>query len=156
MALRPDRWIIEEDITQACHTVTNRGVILCYSTSNSGVAVGGPGNVEAFASPSGKTPAGMLLDDCVSVDETQYHRNFHKDQIVLDEKCCLVKKGRLVTNMIFGTPAVGGTAYLHGTGFISTSVHGGGGTVATPKIGQFASIKDELGYVAIDIMLPQL
>lgn len=155
MALKGDRVIIETDITLTCESVAERGVVLCHKTSGSGVAIGSSaGQADLYASASGHTVAGILLNDVVDVDQTRYHLNFHKDEKVTGQKCTLLKKGRVTTNKISGTPTVDATAYLTSNGELTPTVSATGGTAATPKVGKFASIKDEAGYCAVDINLP--
>jgi hypothetical protein len=155
MALRGERVIIETDITLSSAAVTSRGCVMAYSTSGSGVAIGdSAGTVDKFASASGKVPAGILLQDVVSTDQSRYHLNFHKEEVPSGAPVTLVRKGRLTTNEVTGTPAVGGTAYLTSNGQVTPTMSATGGLSATPKVGQFVSIKDADGYVTIDVNLP--
>jgi hypothetical protein len=154
MALKGDRKIIETDITMTCESVAERGVTLVHKTSGSGIALGESAGQADLLSPSGKIVAGMLLNDVVNIDTTRYHTNFHKDETLIGARCTLLRKGRLTTNKISGTPAVGDTAYLTTSGNLTPTVSATGGVAATPKVGQFRSIKDERGYVTVDINLP--
>lgn len=155
MALKGDRNTIETDITLTCDTVAERGVILVHKTSGSGVALGTSAGVcELQAAPSGKVVAGLLINDVVSLDETRYHRNFHKDERLTGERVTLLRKGWVITDKVTGTPTVGATAYLTANGVVTPTVSATGGTAATPKVGQFASIKDENGFVKLEVNLP--
>ena len=155
MALKPDRQAIEYDIKRGCTTVAERGVIAVFSTSGSGAAIGlTAGFVQIAANPSGTVPAGVLLNDVVNIDETRYHRNFYKDEIKVNEPVALLKKGYVTTNMVTGTPTVGQTAYVSASGYVTPTVSATGGLAATPKVGQFTSIKDEAGYVTLEVNLP--
>lgn len=155
MALKGDRVIIETDITQTCASATNRGVVLCGVTSGSGVAVGSKaGGSDLLASPSGSRVTGLLLNDVVSVDQTRYHKNFQKDETLINERCTLLRKGRVTTDQISGTPAEGDKAYLTTNGQLTPTLSATGGLVATPKVGEFRSIKDENGFAAVDVNLP--
>lgn len=155
MALKADRSIIETDITQTCPSVAERGVTLVYSTGGSGVALGASaGASDLVANPSGYKVAGLLLNDVVSVDETRYHRNFHKDETKTGERCTLLRKGRVTTNKVTGTPTAGATAYLTTNGVLTPTLSATGGLAATPKVGVFAGAKDESDYVTVDINLP--
>jgi len=155
MALKGERVILETDITLTCESVASRGVVLVHKTSGSGAALGDTaGEADLVSNPSGYKVAGLLLNDVVDVDETRYHRNFHKDETKKGERCTLLKKGRVTTNKIIGTPAVGDTAYLDSSGNLTPTAHSTGGLVAKPKVGQFVSIKDENGYATVDVNLP--
>jgi hypothetical protein len=155
MALKGDRYEFETDISRTCESATERGVVLCGLTAGSGAALGATaGKADLMADPSGKVPAGMLMNDVVSVDETRYHRNFQKDEHKVGERCRLLRKGWVVTNKISGTPTDGATAYLTTNGQVTPTLSATGGLVATPKVGQFRGIKDEDGYAKVDINLP--
>lgn len=157
MALKGDRVVLETDITLTCATATARGFVLVHSTSGSGVAIGeSAGGADLVAAPSGYKVAGLLMNDVVSVDETRYHRNFQKDETLINERCTLLRKGRVTTNALVAgqTPAVGGTAYLGADGKVTATKSTTGGLAATPPVGEFKSIKDENGYVCVEINLP--
>lgn len=155
MALKGDRVVIETDITLTCETATERGVVLVHKTAGSGIGLGASaGKADFVASASGQKVAGLLLNDVVSIDETRYHRNFHKDEMKVGERCTLLKKGRVTTNKIVGTPTVDDIAYLTSSGQLTPTISSTGGLVATPKVGKFASGKDADGYAAVDINLP--
>jgi hypothetical protein len=155
MALKGDRVVIETDITLTCPTATERGVVLCRKTAGSGIALGAvAGAADLYADPSGKVPVGMLMNDVVDVDETRYHRNFQKDEMKKGERVTILRKGRLTTNKVTGTPSDGATAYLTANGVLTPTLSTTGGLVATPKVGQFAGKLDENGYAAVDLNLP--
>ncbi len=157
MSIKANRVILETDITQILNTAQTRGVTLCYATSGSGVALGdSAGSVDNFVNPSGKTPAGLLMNDQVSIDPTRQHINFHKDELLVGQRCTLLRKGRVTIDNITGNPTEGAIAYLAASGSLTPTVDANGGTAATPKVGKFASSMDESGYAAVDIMLPQL
>jgi hypothetical protein len=155
MALKGERVILETDITLTCQSATNRGVVLCYKTSGSGVNLGeSAGAADLMANPSGFVPAGLLLGDVVNIDLTRYHLNFHKDEVQVGMRVNLLRKGRVTIDGISGTPAVGDTAYLTTNGNLTNTLSATGGLKATPKVGQFQSIKDENGFATVDINLP--
>lgn len=157
MALKADRVILEEDITMTCPTAASRGVVLCHSTSGSGVAIGdSAGAADLYASASGNKPVGILMCDVVSVDLTRYHINFHKDEVPVGNRVHLLKKGTVTTDKVTGTPAYNDTAYLTANGVLTPTLSTTGGLVATPKVGQFKGILDENGFVKVDINLPQI
>ena len=156
MALKGPRYVNETDITFTCPTATERGVVLVFSTAGSGVALGDSAGVVDLLAPSGKVPAGMLMNDVVTVDETVTHRNFYKDVMKTGERVTLMKKGRVTTNMLTAgqTPTPGATAYLDVSGKVTPTLSTTGGLVATPKVGQFVAGKDADGYVTVDVNLP--
>lgn len=158
MALKGERVEIETDITRTLSSATERGVVVCVGTGGSGVALGDRAGtaalVASMATSSGSIPAGLLMNDVVSVDETRYHRNFHKDEHKTGERCRLLRKGRVTTNKVTGTPADGGIAYVTDNGVLTPTKHATGGVAVTPPVGRFAGKLDEDGYVTVDINLP--
>lgn len=155
MALKGDRIVIDTDITLNCLSVAERGVVLVHKTAGSGVALGSfAGAADLVANPSGFKVAGVLMNDVVNIDETRFHRNYHKSEMLVGERCNLLKKGRVVTNMVTGTPTAGDIAYITTSGNVTPTVSATGGLVATPKVGVFAGAKDENGYVALEVNLP--
>jgi hypothetical protein len=155
MALKADRYEFETDITKTCESVAERGVVLVNLTAGSGVAIGeSAGKADLVANPSGYTVAGVLLNDVVSTDQTKFHINYHKDETKAGARCRLLKKGWVITNKVTGTPTNGATAYLTTSGVVTPTVSSTGGLAATPKVGQFDSIKDENSYVKLTVNLP--
>lgn len=155
MALKGDRVIIETDITLTCESAASRGVILCHKTAGSGVALGDTaGQADLIAAPSGYKVAGLLLNDVVDIDETRYHRNWHKQEQKKSERCTLLRKGKVTTNALSGSPNAGDPAYLTANGQVTPTKSTTGGLVATPPVGEFKSKKDENGYVTIELNLP--
>jgi hypothetical protein len=155
MALKGDRIVLESDITQTCLSATQRGVVLCYSASGSGVGQGASaGTSDLFANPSGQIVAGLLMNDVVNVDLTRYHLNFHKLETLIGMRVELLRKGRITTDQISGNPSVGNTAYLTASGQLTPTVSSTGGLAATPKVGVFRTTKDENGFSSVDINLP--
>jgi hypothetical protein len=155
MALKADRFEQETDITMTCPSVASRGVGLCVKTSGSGVALGDSASVcDLFASPSGQVFAGVLMNDVVNIDLTRYHINFHKDEVPINYRVRLLRKGWVITDQISGTPTVGQTAYLTTNGQFTPTLSATGGLVATPKAGRFESIKDASGFVKLAVNIP--
>lgn len=155
MALKGPRVIIETDITFTCQSTTNRGVVLCRTLAGSGVALGNlAGQASLSASPSGLRVAGLLMNDVVNIDPTRQHINFQQDQTLVGQRCTLLRKGRVTTDQISGSPNDGDTAYLTTNGQLTPTMSATGGLVATPKIGVFDGIKDENGFITVDVNLP--
>lgn len=160
MALKPDREYNEvTDITNFWTTIAaEKGGIASVVTQGSGAALGinitDEANVVEYAtSASGAVAKGVLLDTVTAVmSATRDFINFENQEIRPGDKCTLVKKGFVVTDMITGTPVVGGVAYLGASGFISTT-SGSFGGATTPVIGRFETTVDAGGFsrVSIDI-----
>lgn len=157
MALKGDMTVLDVDISRSCSTVAERGTILFKKTAGSGVALGDSAGVCELlaANTSGNKVHGMLWSaDVVNVDQTRYHLNFQKDEVIINGKVGVVRKGRLTTNKVTGTPTDGATAYAVASGLVSPTVDAVGGIAMTPKVGEFIGIKDENGYVTVDLDLP--
>ncbi len=153
MALKPDRWEFKTDISFFCNSATERGVVLIYGTSGSGVSLDQTKAVVSLPGTgvAGTKPAGLLLNDMVSYDPTRTHINFLKDEMRVGGKCTLLHKGWVVTNMLTAgiTPVAGDTAYLGISGVITNSSTG-----SPPAVGKFLSAKDEKGYAKVEVDLP--
>jgi hypothetical protein len=152
MALKPNRHILESDITLVCNDAHETGTVLVYSTSMSGVGVYNPGIVTVAANSSGKIPAGVSLSNFVNIDQTRQKRNFQRDEQVIGEKAPLVRKGWVVTDRIAsGVSAsidAGVTAYVGANGLLTPTAS------TNPKIGQFAGKVDADGFVKVYVNLP--
>ena len=154
MALKPDRDYAEvTDITQFWSEVSaqdtqEKGGIACVETQGSGVAMDDVTNVVQYAaSASGAVPKGVLLQDVnPPLSSTRDYKNFHNMEVRPGEKVTLLRKGWLVTDMIEGTPAVGGGAYVGSSGLISAT----SGT-ASARIGRFETTVDADGFAKIYI-----
>lgn len=157
MALKPDRNILETDISLVCNDVHEKGKVLVYGTAASGAGVVEPGVCSLVSNPSGYKVAGLSLANFVNIDQTRYHRNFHKDEQVIGEKAPLLRKGYVVTDQIASgtSPTAGSKAYLTSNGQLTPTVSATGGEVATPPVGEFATSKDENGYAKVYIELPR-
>lgn len=155
MALKPDRNILETDISLVCNDVTSKGLVLCYGTAASGVGNEAAGVVAKMSNPSGYKVAGLTLAGFVDIDQTRFHRNFHKDEQVIGEKAPLLTKGWVITDAIANVSVLPGEkAYLVANGTISNVVSSTGGVVATPEVGAFLTKKDESGFAKVYINLP--
>lgn len=159
MALKGPRVVLETDITFTCPTATLRGVVLCNKTGGSGVVLGDSAGVaDLMASASGNTPVGLLMNDIVNVDLTRYHINFQKDEVPVNYRVTLLRKGRVTTDALVSgqSPTYGQTAYLSANGQVTPTVSSTGGVAATPKVGTFLGAKDENGFVTVDFNIPQI
>lgn len=151
MALLPDRYTVEQEIAFFCNDVTNRGVILAFGSSGSGVGLDQTAAVASLPGTgvAGLRPLGLLMNDMVNVDQTKYHLNFYKDVMPVGYKCTLLKKGWAVTDQVASgvTPVAGDPAYLAPYGQITNAA-------GTPQVGRFLSAKDENGFAKVEINLP--
>ena len=155
MALKSDRVEAYTDISFFCNdSSAQRGVIAVHSTGGSGVAMDDSLAVvtTVVAAPSGTKPAGLLLNDVVSLDLTRQHINWHRDEVQTGSKVTLLRQGQVTTNMVVSgvTPTVGQDAYYGVNGQL-TNVSTVGATSSGVKVGRFLSVKDADGYVKVDI-----
>jgi len=154
MALKGDCSPISYNIANFMNEVAERGGMTVFSTFGSGIALDqSRGLVTYSANPSGKVPAGILMNDMVNVDQAHYQINKYKDEVNKGGKVTLIDIGWVVTNKIEAgdTLTVGQKAYLGNSGlFTNTFVN----TVASPPVGRFDSTKDENGYARVYVNLP--
>ncbi len=156
MALKPDREINEvTDITNFWTTVAaEKGGCAGVVTQGSGAAIGQnivdePNVVGYIADPSGAIAKGILLQEVnAAMSATRDFPNFESGEIRPGNKCTLVKKGFVVTDMIPAgiTPTAGATAYLAASGMVSSTQASG-----APQIGRFETIKDAAGFARVSI-----
>jgi len=156
MALKPDREYNEvTDITNFWTTVAaEKGGIASVVTQGSGAAIGtnitDQANVVGYlADPSGAIAKGVLLQTvATAMSATRDFPNFESGEIRPSDKCTLVKKGFVVTDMIPSgvTPTAGAAAYLAASGYISSSQATG-----APQVGRFETTKDANGFARVSI-----
>ncbi len=153
MALRGDRLILEADgHSYTISDVAEKGCVVVTSTAGSGAVLGDTkGAAQVATDPSGFKVLGILLQDVVSLDETRYHINWHKEQIATGDMANILTKGWVYTNKITGTPTDRDIAYVGASGVASTT---NSGAAATPPVGVFGGKKDEDGYVKLIVNLP--
>lgn len=156
MALKPDRNVLETDISFFCNdTTASRGGVMCISTVGSGAAMDQAANVCTYkANSSGAIPVGVLMQDVVNLDLTRQHANWHKDEVQTGSKVCLGVKGWVVTDRIYPgtTPTAGQTAYVGQSGYFTPTQLTGG----EPVCGRFMSTKNEDGFARVNFNLPEL
>jgi hypothetical protein len=153
MALKPDREELAQDISWYMDEAAERGGIATMLTAGSGggwkTVMGDTLNTVTYAaSPTNKKPIGILMNDMVAVEDVSgLTRNWDfKDEMAVGMKCCLLRRGWVVTDKISGTPVGGETAYVGASGLITPT---SGGAV----IGQFLGSKDEDGYARVSVLL---
>lgn len=148
MALKPDRFEDVTDLSFFMNEVAERGVIVVHDTSGSGAAMD-----QALATVvvptggvSGTYPAGLLLNDVVDIDLTRQHLNHHKEEVQVESKVLLLRRGWVVTDKIDGTPTAGSPAYYDSAGRLRPTDPTDG-----TKVGRFLSEEDEDGYAKVEI-----
>ncbi len=151
MALKPDRYEHRTDISYFMTDTAERGIIVVHDTAGSGAAMdSSKAKVKIPATVSGSYPAGLLLNDVVSLDLTRQHINFHQDEIQTGGKVTLLREGFVVTNKVSGSPTVGAPAYYNLAGEV-TPTQTTAGSYTQPAIGRFLSVTDTDGYVKVDV-----
>jgi hypothetical protein len=151
MALKTDRYEMQTDISYFMTSAQSRGGVASLVTGGSGAAMDQGVNLVSYAAlPANAKPVGLLLNDVVDNDLTRVPPNRYKNEVQVGGKVTLLRKGYVVTNMILGTPAAGGSAFIGHSGNIATTNIGGNATV----IGMFMSSKDQDGYAKVEINLP--
>lgn len=157
MALKPDRYEFQTDISFFMNEVAERGGVVVMNGTPSGAAMDAANNLVTYAAnPSGKVPMGILLNDVVNYDLTKHHINPYKNEIQKGGKVTVLRKGYVVTNKIStsGTPVAGDYAYLADSGLISTSARALVLDGGAQPIGRFMTAKDTDGYAKVEINLP--
>lgn len=162
MALKGDRYELYVDISNFGNSVMNRGGIVTYQTIGSGGAMDQAQALVQYAgASSGNIPAGILLEDMVSIDLTRQHMNHWQDQVIIGGKLAIGKKGYWVTNSLtqgVAGIAVGDLAVLTSSGnimnvtpLVSISTLN---KAVNPVVGRFMSTADEDGYAKVQIDIP--
>lgn len=160
MALKGDRQILDNgtDISFFMNEAAERGYVAVFSTVGSGAALDqAAALLTVSAYPSGQTPAGLLLEDMVDINQARQHINWYKDEVIKGSKMAILRDGWVVTNAIYPgtTPAAGNRAYLSHSGLLTPTKNATHGLLLTPLVGEFLSSKDEDGYCKVAIKLPQ-
>ncbi len=164
MALKPLRYTIDDTIDFFWGaTAADRGGVASIVTVGSGEAldnsnavVGYPAALASDAAGdsagSGLVPLGVLMNDVVSIDQTRQHLNQYKDEVQVNSKVTLMKRGVVNTNMILGTPTAGHKAYLGASGYFTATQTRN----EAPIVGRFLSTLDHNGYAKIHVDLPNM
>ena len=155
MTLKPDRQEDAVELRYFLNEVADAGLIVCKSTSGSGVAMDATANLATVkATTSGALPIGLLLNEFVSVDQTRQYPNWHKDQADLGDKAAILTKGWVVTDKIVGTAIAGRNAVLVSSGFVTNSVVGNGNDEnINHTVGRFRTGSDEDGFATLYVDL---
>lgn len=166
MALKPDRDVLQYDVSYFSRTVMERGGIVCQTPQSltvsnvpgSGAAMDTSAQKVAYASGisdiSGVLPVGILLNDVVNIDQSRQILNVYKSEAQVGDKVTIAKKGVFVTNMITSNSATGTVpinAYLYASGLLTDKA--GYAASGCPLVGQFLSRADSDGYAKVQINL---
>ena len=154
MALKPDRFEFQTDISFFMNEVAERGGVASLSTGGSGAAMDQGVNLATYAATgSGKAPLGILLNDVVNLDLTRQHINQYKNELQKGGKVTLLRKGYVVTNRIQGTaPVAGDPVFVAHSGNLSKTDLVGHGT--QPVVGMWMSSVDQDGYAKCEVNFP--
>lgn len=161
MALKPLRYTVDDTIEFFWgSSAAERGGIASIVTGGSGEALDNSSAVVGYRAQaagdtginagSGFVPMGVLMNDVVSIDQTRQHLNQFKDEVQVNSKVTLLKRGVVNTNMIVGAPTAGHKAYLGDSGtFTATQLCN-----EAPIVGRFLSSKDHNAYAKVHVDLP--
>ena len=130
MALKPDRNVLEDDISHfyassLLNTSTDDRGGIVVATGTAGTAPSGAAMDQSVnqcvyaAAPSGYYPLGMLMVDVVNVDLTRQILNPYKSEAQVGDKVVLMRKGYAVTNKLnttTGTITQGAAAFCGPSG----------------------------------------
>jgi len=149
MALKPHRVESYTDVSFFMDTAAERGGVVVHVTTGSGVALDDGNAVVAYPTGvnSGTKPAGLLLNDVVSIDLTRQHINWYRDELPVGSKVTLLRQGQVATNLVASSssPTAGDDAYYDAYGKLTTV------STNSVKVGRFLSAKDADGYVKLDV-----
>lgn len=148
MALKPLRNTVVEDISMYMNQVAERGRIVIFDTSVSGLGdMDDAGNLCKVPTDSGGAPVGILMCDMVDVDLSKFHLNAHQDEVQKNSKVTIMQRGFVRTNCITGTnPVPGSGAYFTTSGNLTM-------TNNSTQVGTFHSAIDADGYVKVAVKL---
>ena len=154
MALKPDRKVFAENIRWKSEAAVTAGAALTTGTQPSGAGVGQATNLAApvarmytGAPATGTKFVGIAMDDVVNFDtavtpRTSYPPTTRK----VGEPFLVGESVEVWTNMITGTPALEGDAYLAADSTFGTTAVNGNGVV-----GKWKSTKDADGYALLQV-----
>lgn len=154
MALKPNRTVFAENLRWKSEAAVTAGAALTTGTQPSGAGVGDAVNLAApvakmysGAPASGTKFVGVSMDDVVAFDTTVTPRTSYPPTTrKVGEPFLVGEYVEVWTNMITGTPALEGDAYLAADStFGVTSVNSNG------VVGKWKSTKDADGYALLQV-----
>lgn len=163
MALKPDRQVIQYDVSYFSSGVMTRGGVACQATPPGSGGMDEAAqkayyatNVAGGTGPSGLVPLGLILDDVVNIDQSVQFTNPFKSEMQTGDKVAMAVKGDFRTNMLYASNVATGAvypvnAYLALSGLLTdqTGFAGSG----WPVVGKFLSRRDADGYAKVRIDL---
>lgn len=157
MALKPQRMVIEDDVSYFMNATGDRGIVVFAVTGTyaTGAGMDNASRVaEIVTNPSGRLPVGMLLNNVVNIDLSRQILNPMQFEHQVGDKCHLGVRGTFVTNMIGAGQASGAlqypvNAYAGTRGFLYTAA--GYASSGWPVVGRFLTGVDTQGYAQIRI-----
>ena len=160
MALKPDRYLLDTEVSYFMDEIAEKGVVVVHSLA-AGIASGAAMDVVAnsvikpVAQPlavSSGVPVGILLSDVVNKDLTRTHLNQHKDEVQKGGKVAIVTRGWVVTDQVTGAIKAGDPAFVTISGLLTASfANTNDNRVA--KVGVFRTSKDANAFVKVEIQL---
>lgn len=141
----------DNDIRYYFNMVGDAGGMATVATgiTGSGGMPGDPHYVATYApNPSGQTPAGILMQEVINIDQTRFHINFQREQVPVNYKVCLNIGGEYSTNMVLVAPTGRQPAYLAASGNFSATQASG-----APLVGEFLGAPDGDNYCVVRIKL---
>lgn len=147
MALKPLRHVSYDTIQYYLNATGERGGVLIYDTSSSGLGdMDDAGSLAKFPTDSGGSPVGVLMCDVVDIDQSRFALNMHQDEVQKNSKVPIAKRGLIRTNMLAAgqNPIPGSGAYYTTNGMFTMNT----GSVLC---GRFGSAKDSDGYADIEL-----
>lgn len=149
MALKPLRHPAYDDISMFMNEVAERGRVVIYDASVSGLGDMDDANALCkMPTSTAGNPAGILMNDVVDVDQSRYALNMHQDEVQKGGKVTLLRRGFVRTNCIVAgvNPVPGSGAYFNTSGELTM-------TTTSTRVGTFTSAKDADGYVKVEVNL---
>jgi hypothetical protein len=149
MALKPTRITAygNDDVRHFMAVTAERGIVVTYGDNSPSGNLDDPLATVIIPTGGVGTPVGILTCDVVNKDLTQTHLSAHKDEVQVNGKVSIMKRGQCQTDQTASTPSPGDPAYFTTNGQLTTSAAGD----ATHRIGTFVSSVDSDGYVVVDV-----
>lgn len=147
MALKGDRIELPDGsrIKFFMNEAANRGCIVNLDAPG-GEGMDDPDATVSLPSGASGNPAGVLMNDVVSLNLTRQPRNVHKDEVQVGNKVDILVRGVIRTNVVKtgDTPQAGDAAYYTANGEFTT-------TSGSDQVGRWVSGVDSDGYSEIEV-----
>lgn len=147
MALKPDRIELADGsrIKYFCNDVATRGRVMVLDAPG-GAGMDNPLATVSVPTGTGGVAAGVLMNDVEDLDLTLVQLNVHRDVTQVGNKCAILNKGWIRTNVIASgqTPEAGDPAHFAANGEFTT-------VTTSARVGTFVSDVDADGYVEVEV-----